>query len=78
MAQNFHAGNLLRSSGLQPLQVFARNYLPAAVAQLKNQQIQPRSRPIFYSGNARLILQCTGALDGAINLGVGSDDLVLG
>src|SRR5271166_1503657 len=76
VAENFHSRNLFFGGGLQALQVFARNQVPAAITQLKNEQVQAWSKPIFDFGHARLVLQRPGTLDGTINLGVGSNDLM--
>src|ERR1039457_6645851 len=75
-AENFHPRNLLFRGGSQALQVFAWNQVAAAIAQFENEQVQSRSRPIFHFCHPRLAWQLPGVLDGAIDLGVGSHDLM--
>src|ERR1035438_9631326 len=50
--------------------------MPVAIAELEDEQVQSRSWPIFHFGHTRLALQAPGASDCAIDLGVGSHDLM--
>jgi len=78
IAENFYLCNLLFCGGLESLQVFAWNHVPMAIAQLKNEQVQSRSRPVFHFRHARLVLQVLGAFDRSINFGIGGHDRVPG
>jgi hypothetical protein len=72
--KNLYPRNLLSSSRSQPLQFFAWNYMPAAIGQLEDQQVQTRTGPIFHLRHERLISQLLAPFDGAVDCGIARDD----
>src|ERR1700674_154564 len=52
--------------------------MPVAIFELEDEQVQPLSRPVFHFCHTWLALHALGVLNGTIDLGVGSHDLMSG
>src|ERR1700719_2799357 len=52
--------------------------MPVAIFELEDEQVQPLFRPVFHFCHTWLALHALGVLNGTIDLGVGSHDLMSG